>query len=147
MVLKCKLEMIFPPAFFDIMVHLVIHLYDEAIMGGPVQMRWMYPFERFLKTLKEFIRNTARPEGSIAEGYIALETLTFVSRYLDEENTRFNDPGRYGEVPVEPREISVFKSQCTPLGKEDLVLITRSEKQIIDWCILLNCDEVQPYMK
>lgn len=42
----CKLEKIFPPAFFDVMVHLIIHLPREAILGGPVQYRWMYPIER-----------------------------------------------------------------------------------------------------
>jgi len=42
----CKLEMIFPPSFFDSMEHLPIHLSFEAKVGGPVQYRWMYPFER-----------------------------------------------------------------------------------------------------
>ena len=42
----CKLEQIFPPAFFDSMEHLAIHLPWEAKVGGPVQYRWMYPFER-----------------------------------------------------------------------------------------------------
>ncbi|WVZ83514.1 hypothetical protein U9M48_030656, partial [Paspalum notatum var. saurae] len=42
----CRLEMIFPPAFFDIMVHLPIHLAEEASLGGPVLYRWMYPIER-----------------------------------------------------------------------------------------------------
>jgi len=42
----CKLEMIFPPSFFDSMKHLPIHLPFEAKVGGPVQYRWMYPFER-----------------------------------------------------------------------------------------------------
>jgi len=42
----CKLEMIFPPLFFDSMEHLPIHLPFEAKVGGPVQYRWMYPFER-----------------------------------------------------------------------------------------------------
>ena len=41
-----NLEKIFPPAFFDIMVHLTIHLAREAQIAGPVQFRWMYPFER-----------------------------------------------------------------------------------------------------
>ncbi|CAN1160625.1 hypothetical protein LINPERPRIM_LOCUS37686, partial [Linum perenne] len=62
----CKLELIFPPAFFDVMVHLAIHLPHEAILGGPVQYRWMYPIERYLSTLKGFVRNKAHPEGSIA---------------------------------------------------------------------------------
>ena len=42
----CKLEKIFPPAFFDIMIHLPIHLVGEAKLAGPVQYRWMYPIER-----------------------------------------------------------------------------------------------------
>jgi len=43
----CKLERIFPPGFFDSMEHLPIHLAYEARLGGPVQYRWMYPFERY----------------------------------------------------------------------------------------------------
>lgn len=53
----CKLEKIFPLAFFDVMVHLIIHLPREAILRGPVQYRWMYPIERFLGTLKKFVSN------------------------------------------------------------------------------------------
>ncbi|KAL6323849.1 hypothetical protein AAG906_005845 [Vitis piasezkii] len=64
----CKLERIFPPSFFDVMVHLPIHLASEAKVTGPVQYRWMYPIERYLRTLKSYVRNKSRPEGSIAEG-------------------------------------------------------------------------------
>jgi len=42
----CKLEMIFPPLFFDSMEHLPVHLPFEVKVGGLVQYRWMYPFER-----------------------------------------------------------------------------------------------------
>ena len=42
----CKLEMILPPSFFNPMEHLPVHLPYEAKVGGPVQYRWMYPFER-----------------------------------------------------------------------------------------------------
>ena len=41
----CKLEMIFPPSFFNSMEHLPIHLPFQAKAGGPIQYRWMYPFE------------------------------------------------------------------------------------------------------
>ena len=71
----CKLERIYRPAFFDIMIHLALHLPRKAILGGPVQARWMYPFERFMITLKQYVRNKAHPEGSIAEGYIVSEAL------------------------------------------------------------------------
>ena len=33
----CGLDKIYPPAFFDVMVHLVVHLPDEALLRGPVQ--------------------------------------------------------------------------------------------------------------
>lgn len=42
----CMFERFFPPTFFDIMVHLTVHLGREARLGGPVHFRWMYPFER-----------------------------------------------------------------------------------------------------
>uniref|UniRef100_A0A2N9IIF2 DUF4218 domain-containing protein n=1 Tax=Fagus sylvatica TaxID=28930 RepID=A0A2N9IIF2_FAGSY len=51
-----------------VMVHLVMHLANEAKIGGPVQYRWMYPIERYLSRLKSYVRNRAYPEGSIAEG-------------------------------------------------------------------------------
>ncbi|GLU11621.1 hypothetical protein SLE2022_283550 [Rubroshorea leprosula] len=43
----CEMEKIFPPSFFTIMVHLAIHLANEAKLGGPVNFRWMYPIERY----------------------------------------------------------------------------------------------------
>ena len=42
----CVFEKYFPPAFFDISIHLMVHLADEALICGPVRYRWMYPFER-----------------------------------------------------------------------------------------------------
>ena len=45
-IILCKLERIFPPYFFTVMVHLTIHLAKEAKVAGPVQFRWMYPIER-----------------------------------------------------------------------------------------------------
>jgi hypothetical protein len=87
----CKLEKLFPPAFFDVMVHLAIHLPEEALLRGPVQYGWMYPVERRLGYLKKTVRNRARPEGSIAEGYIVDESTTYYSRHFNDDlETRFN---------------------------------------------------------
>ncbi|XP_065872964.1 uncharacterized protein [Euphorbia lathyris] len=90
----CKLEKNFPPSFFDVMVHLVVHLASEAKIAGPVQYRWMYFVERDLHTKKLNVRNKAKPEGSIAEAYIAYECLTFCSRYLVGIDTIFNQNPR-----------------------------------------------------
>jgi hypothetical protein len=43
----CRMEMIFPPGFFTVMVHLVIHLATEAKIGGPVCYRSMWFLERY----------------------------------------------------------------------------------------------------
>ena len=89
-IVLCQLERIFPPSFFDVMMHLPIHLVGEAMIARPVQYRWMYPIERYLQTLKKYARNLAHPKGSIAEGYLADECLTFCSRYFHGIETRFN---------------------------------------------------------
>ncbi|GJS65818.1 hypothetical protein Tco_0680382 [Tanacetum coccineum] len=95
----CELELIYPPALFDIMVYLVIHLPIEALEGGPIRPRWMYPFERYMKKLKGYVRNKAKPEGSIAEGYVAEEALTFSSHYFWDVTTKFNRPDRNVDPP------------------------------------------------
>jgi hypothetical protein len=42
----------------------------------------MYPIERYMKTLKGYVRNMARPEASMAEGYVKEECIGFVTEYL-----------------------------------------------------------------
>ena len=105
----CRLEMIFPPSFFHIMMHLPVHLAEEAKVGGPVYYRWMYPVERYLRTLKGYVRNKAHPEGSIAEGYISEECLTFCSRFLQDVDTKLNRSERHESAVMNepPSELSV----------------------------------------
>ena len=51
----------------------------------------MYPTERCLCKLKNYVRNRAYPEGSIVEGYLAEEAITFCSRYFHSNvDTRLN---------------------------------------------------------
>ena len=45
--IMCKLKMIFPPTFFDIMIHLMIHLPEQVLLTGPVQYTCFYPNERY----------------------------------------------------------------------------------------------------
>nr|GEZ57070.1 hypothetical protein [Tanacetum cinerariifolium] len=73
----CDLEIIYPPALFDIMIHLVIHLPLEALEGGLIRPRWKFPFKRYMKKLKGYVRNKAKPEGLIAKGFVTEEALTF----------------------------------------------------------------------
>ena len=78
----CVLEKELPPSFFDIMIHLCIHIVEELFLCGPIHVRWMYPYERYYKTLKGYVRNHAKPEGCMAKGYSVGEACGFVSEYL-----------------------------------------------------------------
>ncbi|CAL2227868.1 unnamed protein product [Prunus armeniaca] len=83
----CKFEMIFPPAFFTSMMHVMVHLPEKALLAGPVNYRWMYPIERLLGELKKSVRNKAKPEGSIVEAWVQYESLTFCGMYLKDVET------------------------------------------------------------
>ncbi|KAL0326491.1 UNVERIFIED_CONTAM: hypothetical protein Sangu_1727100 [Sesamum angustifolium] len=76
-IILCNLEKIFLPVFFDSMEHLIVHLPYETHVRGPVQYRWMYPFERFLHELKKKVENKAHVEASIVE-----EIDLFMSQYF-----------------------------------------------------------------
>ncbi|KAL0290565.1 UNVERIFIED_CONTAM: hypothetical protein Scaly_2666700, partial [Sesamum calycinum] len=83
-IIMCNLEKIFPPAFFDSMGHLIVHLPYEAHVGRPVQYRWMYPFERFLLELKK-VKTKEHVEASIVEVYIVQEIGMFTSQYFESD--------------------------------------------------------------
>jgi hypothetical protein len=53
----CNLEIIFPPSFFDLMSHLLIHIVHEMKYLGPVFLHQMYPFVWFMTVLKKYVRN------------------------------------------------------------------------------------------
>ncbi|GJR20513.1 putative reverse transcriptase domain, ribonuclease H-like domain, aspartic peptidase domain protein [Tanacetum coccineum] len=135
----CDLELIYPPALFDIMVHLVIHLPLEALEGGPIRPRWMYPFERYMKKLKGYVRNKAKPEGSIAEGYVAEEALTFSSHYFRDVTTKFNRPDRNVDPPPPTCQFQVFRSVCKSIGLRSVIRFDAQELKKVK-CLFPNKD-------
>ncbi|GKA74067.1 putative transposase-associated domain-containing protein [Tanacetum coccineum] len=100
----CLLEKFFPSSFFDIMIHLTVHLTREVKLCGPICFRWMYPFERCMKVIKGHVQNRNKPEGCIAEETIAEETIEFFREYhkfmktigipLDKHETDENEEGK-----------------------------------------------------
>ncbi|KAF7152217.1 hypothetical protein RHSIM_Rhsim01G0128800 [Rhododendron simsii] len=143
-----KLEKFFPPAFFDVMVHLAIHLPREAILGGPVQYRWMYPIERLLGVLKGFVSNNAFPEGSIAEAYISKECTTFCSMYLNRIETVFNREGRNEDGGECGPGLAVFSQNVRPFGRiqrEPDVAV--NDLEMTHWFVLDNSLEVDHYLE
>ncbi|KAL4038582.1 hypothetical protein IC575_002204 [Cucumis melo] len=78
----CLLEKYFPLSFFTIMIHLVVHLIREIEFCGLVHLRWMYPFERYMKVLKTYWRNRNRLKGCMVENYIVEEAIEFYSEFI-----------------------------------------------------------------
>ncbi|XP_057444296.1 uncharacterized protein LOC130736486 [Lotus japonicus] len=144
-IILCKLEQIFPPSFFDSMEHLPIHLAYEA---SPVQYRWMYPFERFIRTLKQKVTNKARVEGSIAKAYLLEEMSTFASYYYptDVPSRRTRVPRNDGEGSSENPPLSIFNHPGRSYGKCITSTLNDKEMEAGHLYILLNCPEVVPYI-
>jgi hypothetical protein len=87
-VVQClvSFELVFPPSFFDIMTHLLVHLVKEINIMGPVFLRNMFPLERFMGVLKKYVHQQGQPEGSIAKGYVTEEVTEFYVDFIPDLN-------------------------------------------------------------
>ena len=48
-------KLVFPPSFFNIMTHLLVHLIKEISIISPMFLHNMFPFERFMGILKKYV--------------------------------------------------------------------------------------------
>ncbi|XP_074299528.1 uncharacterized protein LOC141630649 [Silene latifolia] len=131
----CELEMYFPISFFDIMVHLVIHLVREIKLCGPVFQRNMWAMEREMGTYKRRMKNRCRPEGSIVEATIACETIQFCVDYM---------------ADVQPIGFPISRHEGRLLGKGTLgkkqMSVDRDSFQKAHLYVLQHMTEVHPYL-
>ena len=106
-------------------------------------------YYRELGHLKTFVRNKAKPEGSIAEGYLAEESLTFCSRYIEDIETRFNRPRRVCDKTGdnEPFLSSIFPQGGKPVGGSSNFTLTQMQKLQAHRYVLLNCPIVTPFVE
>ena len=105
--------------------------------------------ERYLRTLKGYVRNIACPESSIAEGYISEECLTFCSRFFEDVSTKLNRPDRRERCAVSepPFGLSVFSSMDFSKKRSGQVESASSDDlQMMRRYILSNCDEAIPWI-
>jgi hypothetical protein len=72
-VTMCQLEMCFPPLFFDMMEHYMIHLAYQIFVLGPSYIHYMYLYEHHIIVIKGHVWNHAHPEDSMIEGYTTEE--------------------------------------------------------------------------
>ncbi|KAL5540395.1 hypothetical protein UlMin_042418 [Ulmus minor] len=130
----CLLEMYFLPSFFDVMVHLTVHLIHEVKLCGPVWFRWMYPFERYMKVLKSYVRKGNNVEGCIAECYIAEEALEYCAEYLKDVSA----------VGV-PRNMNNLSSDDHGIGAGNVKLVDLKLLNQAHQYVLENTNEVEEY--
>ena len=80
-----QLEMCFPPGYFDITEHLMIHMVDQIRALGPLYLHKMWTYERFMFILDRYVLNCAYPEGSMIEGYSTAEVIECCLGYLNDK--------------------------------------------------------------
>ena len=108
-----QLEMCFPPSFFDITEHLMIHMVDQIRALGPLYLHEMWTYERFMSVLNRYVLNRANPEGSMIEGYSTEEVIESCLGYL-KDNVSLGLPiprflGRLEGVGTVGRKIFIDK--------------------------------------
>jgi hypothetical protein len=137
-VVQClvSFEMVFPPSFFNIMTHLLVHIVKEITILGPVFLHNMFPFERYMAVLKKYVRNRSRPEGCIAKGYGTEEVIEFCVDFIDE----ISPIG----VPKSRHE-GRLKGKGT-LGKKANVNIPDKDIRKANFTVLQNSSLVAPYI-
>jgi hypothetical protein len=64
-----------PPAFFDIMPHLMIHMVHQIEVLGPYYLHEMWSYEQFISVHNRYVHNRGFPKGSMIEGYSTEEVV------------------------------------------------------------------------
>ena len=106
-----RLEMHFPPTYFDISLHLLIHLVDQIRALSPMYLHQMFPFERLMKVFRRYVRNRFRPEGGMVEGWSMKEAIELCTYYLDIKRVKVpksHHEGRlHGKGTIREKSITV----------------------------------------
>jgi hypothetical protein len=144
--LLCKLEKIFQLRLFNPMQHLLIHLPYEAKVGGLVQYRWMYPFEKALKRLRHMVGNKTRVEGCITEEFKYKEIAYFTSVYFIEEHN-VNAPTMWYHVHQDDphSDLSIFKSRGMIVGVGRVYHLSEEDWNFALLYTYTNLDEMTHY--
>ena len=96
----------------------------------------MYPFEREMKTLKDYVCNRYRPESCIAESYIAEEALEFCVEYLSN-----------CDIVGLPIGCLIDFSIKGPLGGANIKVVDDTLLAQVHQCVLMNTTEIQTYIE
>ncbi|KAM3233934.1 hypothetical protein P3L10_019293 [Capsicum annuum] len=99
---------------------------------------------------KSFVGNKSQAEGSIAEGYMVEEALTFYSRYFEDIELRVNRPKRVNDESNHNEASNrsfMFPRQGKPIGGSSTFPLNFLEKTQAHRYVLLNCAAVQLFIE
>lgn len=120
-------------------------IYDKYVLSLNALLLY-----RFLDTLKSKVKNKACVEESIREAYISKEATLFDSHYfktpVHSRRTRVSGDDGGGESLYQPT-LSIFNYPGRLSGKSKTRFLSDREKTAITKYVLLNCDEVQPFLE
>ena len=109
----------------------------------------MLRIDRYLRTLKSYVRNKSRPKGSIVEGYMAKECVTFCSRYLHDVETK-HDCEEMNYIPannITNEGLSIFKCMRRTIGKSTSRVLKTEEWSQAHLYVLSKCEEVTSFIE
>jgi ABC-type cobalamin transport system ATPase subunit len=97
---------------------------------------------------KRTVKNKARVEGSICMSYLQRETTYFCSHYFKTVSlyarSQRNEAARLNDVTT---TLSISNQLGRPSGKPQTHWLSDAEKRSAHVHILINCNEVKPYIE
>lgn len=95
-----------------------------------------------MKTLKSYVKNYARPEACMAEGYMAGECIAFCLEFL-----KSSVPVLGAAVRNEDLEPDEHILEGRPINKAKPVVLTEKEREIAHRYVLMNTAMFTPYVE
>ena len=108
---------------------------------------------RYLRKLKNNVRNKVKVEGSICNAYLVEEASTFCEHYFNPMlHTRYrrmpcNVKSHTKERNDYDGKLSIFTHPGRPFGRHTTRMLSEREMNVTHQYVLLNCIEVKPYIE
>lgn len=105
---------------------------------------------RFMGVSKRAVTNKARVEGSICTDYVHREIANLLAHYFSSFNlvptTSLSNNSCSESVVIHPT-LSILHNSGRPGGKSGKHYLTDEEWKSAHVHVLINCDEIKPYLE
>lgn len=93
-----------------------------------------------MKILKEYVRNRARPEGCIAECYLAEECISFCNSFIDH-------PIQVDSLGHNQNVTNEGNTEGRPLGSGTSIMLSDEMLECAHRYVLFNTAIVEPFLE